>query len=97
MLLIWLESIKVLPLQRHSKLTGMDILVQKSVKLSPHIISEIQRIVAAKQYWKFNSVINQFLGVMVDGLDEQEVINVLRYSHTNVGKKPVIHIEWEDK
>lgn len=97
MLLIWLVSIKVLPLQRHSKFTGMDILVQKSVKLSPHIISEIQRIVAAKQYWKFNAVINQFLGVMVDGLDEQEVINVLRYSHTNVGKKPVIHIEWVDK
>lgn len=94
---IWLIPKKVLPLHRHSNFTGMDILVQKSVKLSPHIIAELQRISKEKIYWKFNAVVNQFLAVMVDGLDEQEVNNVFRYSHTNIGKRPVVHIEWVDK
>lgn len=95
--MIWLIPVKVLPLHRHSKFTGMDNLVQKSVKLHPHTIAKLQRISYDKRYWKFNAVVNQFLGVMVDGLDEQEIINVLRYDFQNSGKKPVIQITWEDK
>lgn len=95
--MIWLIPIKVLPLHRHSKFTGMDNLIQKSVKLNPHIIAELQRISADKRYWKFNAVVNQFLGVMVDGLNEQEIINVLRYDSQRAGKKPVIHIDWVDR
>ena len=71
--------------------------IQKSVKLDAQVVAEIEEIVKTKRYWKFNSVVNQLLLVMLDGVDPGDVYNVLRYYPSATIPKPKIIIDWNIK
>lgn len=69
-------------------------LIQKSVKMDPRVVAKIEEIVKNKRYWKFNSVVNQLLLVILEGLDPGDVNEVLRYFPSGVSRKPKINIDW---
>ena len=74
----------------------MENKVQKSVKIDAHVVAKIEEIVKSKRYWKFNAVVNQLLLVMVDGVDPNDIYNVLRYWRSATGRTPKITIEWNE-
>lgn len=57
---------------------------------------KIKALVVKGRYWKYNAVVNALLGVMTDGLQKDDLMDVLRFSRDYPSKKPVIKITWED-
>ena len=72
----------------------MENKIQKSVKMDARVVAKIEEIVKSQRYWKFNAVVNQLLLVMVDGINRNDVYNVLRYWPSATGPTPKISINW---
>lgn len=66
------------------------------MKIDKETDEKIKAHVVKGRYWKYNAVVNAFLGVMTDGLQNDDLMDVLRYSRGYGSKKPVIKIEWID-
>ena len=75
----------------------MENKIQKSVKMDARVVAKIEEIVKSQRYWKFNAVVNQLLLVMVDGIDRNDVYNVLRYWPSATVSNPKITIDWNPK
>lgn len=75
----------------------MKNLVQKSMKIDKETDEKIKALVVKSRYWKYNAVVNSLLGVMTDGMQPDDLLEVLRFSRDYGHKKPVIKIEWLDK
>lgn len=66
------------------------------VRLPETLVQELDKIVSDKVYWKRNSIIQQFLQVMVDCLDPKDIYDVLRYWRVTDRDIYVLHLQRKD-
>ena len=58
----------------------MEKLKQISVKIDPVTLQKIDDFCKKHYYWTRNTVINGLLGAVVDGMDDDTIYEMVRYS-----------------